>query len=151
MINFRAPGSDKWYAPERDVVNLFPQLARTAFDQLAETDWKPWFADYFRYAGLTEEELGKAAVALARFFKEAVDPDVADPRTALERAGWFELNPAAHVAVFMKLGQALTMAFWTGVRDVTTDAPPTSLDSLQRAAAAAASALLPHARIEEPV
>jgi hypothetical protein len=142
-LQFRPKGaapSDPFYAPDRDLAYIWPHLTKVALDQLARDNWKPWFADYFRYAGVTEADVADAGLAYARFFQHLCGPAGAtDPREAFVRAGWFDLKPGAQVAMFMKMGQVVTMAYFTAVRDVTPDngAPPADLDALVAAAAAA--------------
>lgn len=140
MIQTRKEGGDgRWFSPDRDLAYAWPMLARTALDQLATTNWKPWFEEYFKFASVTEADIGAGAEALAKFFQFVCHPDVDGPRKAFEMAGWFGLKPAVQVALWMKLGQVCTMAFFTAIRDVTmeNEAPPLDmkglLDSARRA------------------
>lgn len=137
-------GEERWYSPDRDLAYAFPSLARAALDQLAITNWKPWFADYFAFAGLTEADIGEAAVAFAKYFEYVCSPEISSPRQAFERAGWFELKSSAQVALFMKLGQVCTMAFYTAIRDITpfNTAPPIDQAALYASAMRANSQLV---------
>lgn len=129
MIQSRKEGGDgRWHSPDRDLAYAWPCLVRAALDQLATENWKPWFAEYFKFAGLTNDDIGAAAEAYGKFFQFVCNREVDNPRQALERAGWFELKPAAQVALFMKLGQVTTMAFFSSIRDVTPEGEDPPLD-----------------------
>lgn len=134
MIQHRPrDGSDsRWYNPNRDLAYNWQHLSQAALDQLATTNWKPWFKEYFEFARVTEADIGAGAEALAKFFQFVCHPDVDGPRKAFEMAGWFELKPAVQVALWMKLGQVATMAFFSAIRDVTpdSDAPPLDMAGL---------------------
>lgn len=149
MLQARQPGGDgRWHSPDRDLAYAWPCLTQAALDQLAPANWKPWFEEYFKFAGVTEADIGAAAAAYAKFFGNVCAPGVDTPRQALERAGWFDLKPAAQVALFMKLGQVATMAFFTAIRDVTplNEAPPVDLAALAAAAHRAHAATAPAPR-----
>jgi hypothetical protein len=115
-------GDGRWYSPNRDLANNWKFLAGAALDQLSIANWKPWFKEYFEHAKVTEEDIGAAALAYARFFQHTCDPAVATAREAMEKAGWFDLKPGAQVAMFMKMGQVTTMAMFTAIRDTHPDA-----------------------------
>lgn len=131
-------GNKQWYDPQRDLAYCWKTLVGGAADGLAETRWEDWFKDYFLHVGLTEEEIGRAfqvyVLAMANFTKEEFNT----PREAMMAAGWFDLPPAAQAALFLKLGQVTTCAFFVGIRDAMFDRPevPKATDEVFRAAAA---------------
>lgn len=153
-IQIRPKGTastDPFYCPDRDLAHVWHHLTKVGLDQLARTNWKPWFAEYFHYAGVTEADVAAAGLAYARFFQHVCGPNpAADPREAFTRAGWFDLKPGAQVALFMKMGQVVTMAYFTAIRDVTPEgaAPPLDLAALLDAAAGAQAACLPLGPVE---
>lgn len=131
-----AGGDGRWHSPDRDLAYAWPSLVRAAMDQLATENWRPWFAEYFKFAGVTEEDIGRAAEAYARYFRFVCAPGVDDPRRAFELAGWFDLPLPAQVALFMKLGQVCSLAFFACIRDVTPEnaEPPVDARALYAAA-----------------
>ena len=129
MIQQRSPGDKRWYCPDRDLAHAWPSLVRAAADGLAETRWQDWFADYFHSVGLTEEQIGEALSVYVKAIAKFADPNIANPRQALEESGWFQLSHAAQMALFLKLGQVATLAFFTAVRDVTVEGEGSPLDS----------------------
>ncbi len=123
MIQQRIPkeagGDGRWYSPDRDLAYAMPHLARAAMDQLSVERWDPEFRSYFVASGVTEEDIGQAAQALALFIGYCADPSFADPRAALVKAGWFDCKSPAQIAILLKLGQIHLCAFFNAIRDVT--------------------------------
>ena len=123
-------GSDRrWHSPDRDIAYCWPSLVRAVFDGFAITRWQDWFRDYFKAEGVTEEQLGQAAVAYGKYFKYVTNPEVKTPHEALEMAGFFDLPKPVQVAVCMKLGQVMTCAFFSAIRDVTIEGEEPQLDA----------------------
>ena len=126
MIQQRAPGEKRWYSPDRDMAYCWQSMVRAAANGLAAVSWEDWFRDYFAHSGLTEDQIGEAMVVYIKSIVKLTEPGISSHKQALEECGWFNLHPAAQIAVLMRLGQVATASFFTCIRDVTIEgeAPP---------------------------
>jgi hypothetical protein len=131
----RSGTNDVFYNPERDLAYIHTWIVRTALDNLEPSRWQEWFAGIFRSANLTEEQLGQAAQAYGKYLQSILDQDVKVPLQAFEKAGWNEVAPAARAALLMKIGQVVTVFFFTALRQVTPmgGQPPTDIEMAMKA------------------
>ncbi len=146
MLQVRpASGDSRFYSPNRDLAWCFPSLLKAAFNSMGSEDWyrEPWWADYLRYHNVNEEELGQVAIAMANAIKNFADPEINSPAEALLKSGFFNVHPAAQLAVCAKIGQICIGAYYTCMRDVLNkdDGPPASLKDIEKGAAAVEEAI----------
>lgn len=120
---------DKWYTPARDVANIGPELVRLGVVSLEEKFWEPWFKQYMADHSLSYEDLGPAAVKLAKGVNRIIA--LGNPTEALQESGFSELPPPLQAAFYCKMGQVLLAAIWAGIKDVSqpdSSPPPTIAD-----------------------
>ena len=120
MLQMRMSADDsRLYNPSRDIAHCYPAVFRIVRERLL--GGHPWsdVRDVVKPFEVTDEMLGDAVDRFADFLVTAVDDPKEDMRAALLRSGWFELSPAARVAVMATLGNALAGVFWNGVRSAT--------------------------------
>lgn len=128
---------DRLYSPDRDLAHCSVHLLHNACQGLDPTNQEPWIKDYLKANNVTDEDLGKAADVLAKYFNKAMlDPKNDQPFDALKAAGFFELPQAVQTIVCAKVGQTFMCAIFPSVRDVTAspDNPPFSVLTLAEAA-----------------
>lgn len=106
------------YAPDRDIAHNFPELVRTAMYTLHPDALEAPFRAYLAAAGVTDDDLCRAAVATAEGLRWMTDDETDSAAAALAKAGFFDLPFAAQVAVCCRIGQVLFGAFFVGVREV---------------------------------
>jgi len=113
-------GDSRKYSPNRDIAYVFPQLITEAIRGLDdESLWQGGLADYLRFRDITVEDIGAAAKAFAQGIVYFTKYGLNSPREALGKAGFFDTPEAAQDAIMMRIGQVMTGAFFTGIRDVT--------------------------------
>lgn len=116
-LQMRPRGGGLSYAPYRDIAHCFSGIAKVAVNQLDKTDWNYLICDYLTAAGMTEEDLGKAAVALAKYINLCCNPDIKSPLEALQQAGFLDLPVPAQLALAAKLGEAFVGFFFNCTRE----------------------------------
>ena len=145
MLQVRPQGGGTPYAPFRDLVNAFPQIARRAAYCLAKEFQEQWFATHLRETGVTEDQLGQAAVSVARYINECRKPDLASPTQVLDAAGFSALPVPAQMAILAKIGQVTMAMYYACSRDaLRIDEKPYGLDKLLQLAEEVESALGSH-------
>lgn len=117
MLQMRPRGGGDPYAPDRDIANVFPSIARQAAYYLDGTNWEPWLKDYLTATGTSIQDLGMAVEPFARFIGLTTDPDIPDVVTCLEMSGWFEAPAPARLAYMVVLAQLMTGFYFSAVRD----------------------------------
>lgn len=136
-MNLRGHMDLRRYNPARDLAYNFQKIAQIAMDGLAEDQWHPLFAAYLRQNGVTEEHVGLAAQALARYMALCVSrKDLANPRDLLQEAGFFDLPEPAQAAVMIQIGRVVTGMFMSCIRDVDVGAEEPPLQDKELAARA---------------
>lgn len=128
------------YSPTRDIAYVWPSLCQAAVSGLAEQSWDPALRKFIESAGCTEDDIVAAAAAYAGMFSHVGKPGgTDDPFESLKRAGFFDTNQAAQVAVVYSLGKVMTGAWLPAIYDVYVDgeAPPLSDSQLKEMAAKA--------------
>lgn len=116
-LQVRPNGGGLSYSPYRDISHNFSGIAKVAMNQLDQTNWNYLLGDYLTQTGTTEEDLGKAAVALAEYVNNCCKPAIKSPEEALRLAGFLDLPVAAQVAVMTKLGESFTGFFFNCTRE----------------------------------
>ena len=116
-IMFQIRTQDGVYNPNRDIVQLYSQLALGACNRLAKNVWSPYISDYAKYSGVTQEDLTKAAVALGNFINLSVNVDAGKFEDAIATSGLGSLPGPALMALFTQLGAEVTRAYYSCVRD----------------------------------
>ena len=112
-------GDKKMYAPNRDIAWVTPDFTRVALEAMGEINWNAdAYGPYLRDTNTTEEDLGKAAEALAKAYGLFCDDEIKSPLEALTKAGFFDTPTPAQVAIVYKVGQVFIGSFFVGIRDV---------------------------------
>lgn len=126
-LQYRPKGADDapMYAPDRDIAYNFPGLVRVAMYGLHPDHQEALFGDYLREHGVTDADLGRAAVVTADTLRWMSADDVPTATAALERSGFFGLPFAAQVAICCRIGQVMLAAYYEGVRDTLPMGAPT--------------------------
>jgi hypothetical protein len=114
------------YCPQRDIAYCFPGIVTRTIRGLRDAKVDSWLMTHMYQmcslrGGCSEaevrEELARACLALAQGVRRFHEPSWADPGEALQE--FRELPVPVQVAVMAKIGQLMTGAFFTAVRDVT--------------------------------
>jgi hypothetical protein len=129
FAQIRPQGGGMPYAPLRDLVNIFPQLARRSAYLLAREEREESFNYVLEQLHVDEQQLVEAAKALALYINNSTNPDIANPLEALDKSGFNLLNSGAQTAILARLGQTLMAMFFVCVRDaMRPNAQPLGLD-----------------------
>jgi len=135
-----SPQDGRWYSPDRDLAYCMHHLAGRAVAGLDLGRREPWVQRFIDSRGITEDQLCEAAAAYARYLNGALfEPAHAQPFSALEAAGFFNLPEDVQTLFLAKLGQVFTSAFFVSARDVTNDPSQPPVD--KRAMSDAVSAM----------
>ena len=108
------------YSASRDVAHNFPAVVQEVWARLLDgpNRW-PELNALLKQHTVGLPELRAAAEAFVVFVCSAT----ADPRetmyAALQRAGWFKVNPVAQVAYMAYVGQVMAGIFFHGAREAT--------------------------------
>lgn len=125
------------YAPHRDIANNYVWLLQSAMHQLHPDRLEDWLKAFAMAAGIGPEEIAKtvetfaAAIVLLK-----TDLTIQKPLEALTQAGFFATPPAAQVILCAKLGQIITGAYCTAVRDVADPRRPPQVNDVNALVAA---------------
>lgn len=142
MIQMRPSGGGLPYAPNRDLVNSFPQIARRALYCLTDEYLESWFKDYLKNNNIGNEDLCAAAVATAQYINQCRQPELGDPVEVLNSSGFAGLTPPVQLAILAKIGQVTMAMYYATSRDaLRVDEKPMGLDSLLAEAERLQSAL----------
>ena len=109
-------GVGSWYQPHRDVSALTPWLIQAAFDTW-EDDASP-LQELAKRLGVTDEQAGQMAIALADFVCSDVVVGTDSVSEAADRAGLSDIPIEARAAVYAMLGEVLLATFWHSIRAV---------------------------------
>lgn len=119
-IGYRPKGeSGPLYHPDRDYAYITPTLMRMAIARLENLSDEAHA--YFTEHGITDEELGRAAEALARAqrdFVNAADP-VRSFEQALARRDFMDIRYPVRQLLFATIGEVFCAAWFEAVREVT--------------------------------
>lgn len=135
----RSQNDDRWYAPDRDLAYVGPELIRRALLNIdvAQVRSEPpfgWLLAPTRYD--IEHEFGEAAKQLALGVNACWKSDPAGPQAAFD--GFCAAPAEVRVVIMAKLGAMLLGAIYTSLQDVTpVDGSPPNHRSLQSLVSAA--------------
>lgn len=131
-MQMRPPGGDgPPYAPNRDLVNCFSQIARRAAYCLTNGYREPWFDAFLQATGVTDDDLCAAAIATAQYINQCRRPELPSPVEVLDASGFASLAPPAQLAMLAKIGQVTMAMYYATSRDaLRLDEKPMGLDSL---------------------
>ena len=115
----RPTGETRWYAPARDITCFTPVAIRAALVKWPE-DNNPYRSWAGAYSPTVDEDICKAAEALAAFCSEECIIEPKDYREALERCGLLELPRPVQMAIYASIADELLAAFWVSIRAATT-------------------------------
>ena len=118
-----------WYAPARDLTVYLPQAISAALRRFDETPdpYAIWDGD----PKDLEEQLCKAAEALAVFCGESCVIHAASFMAAWEKAGLSSVEAKTRVIIMTAIAEELLAAFWVGIRGATTTNESGNLEILQ--------------------
>lgn len=102
--------------PARDIAHCWPQLLERVVLLCHEENWSPQLRSVLDASGVVEDDVRLAITALCDFCKASLNNSFATPKDALTSLGFFELKPAAQLAVTSLLGEVCAGAFWAGIR-----------------------------------
>jgi len=109
----------RFYAPERDLAHLAPELIREALGTLTNPD--SFFVRWFKSHPHKDEEMGLAAQAIAKYINACTkEKDVTVEHLMWELEKDFMLAGGDNTKILMYsiIGQALLTSFYTCIRDV---------------------------------
>lgn len=133
LLQFRParPGGpqsmDAMYSPARDLGWNFIPTATQVLESLAPQNWPDWVRAYATAHNVNENDIAACALSFASALELFADPEVESPQVALERSGFFNTAAAARDIFMMRLGQHITGAYFTAVRDLTCPNTPAPL------------------------
>lgn len=151
MLQQRAPDG-RAYALGRDIAQLFPRIAQQACKFLGMGGWHPQIKGWAEHAGLTQQDLVRAEVALAKFVLISTTDKATSKHDAWVNSGLSDLHPAAQIMIFYFVGTVTLDTYLQGVREATRAGQTAHgaerlLDRVERLAHAQ-QAGLPSAKIE---
>lgn len=115
-MNLRRDDGAK-YNFERDILQLFTEIAAHAGHTLAKANWDYDVRKWAEYSGLKEEDLVRAMECVARFQYAATEGPSHDPRDAWTRAGFDTLAPPARVGCFYAIGMITMRQYFLAARE----------------------------------
>lgn len=109
------------YNPERDLAHITPTVMHTALAQLDIDNRLPHVRETIAAAGLTEEQIGEAAMKFAEAQRLYVYSGgaIKSPWDAFEASGFAVLPTVLHDLIFAAIGRVLTGTWFYAVRHVT--------------------------------
>jgi hypothetical protein len=105
------------YAPLRDLVNTFAQIARRACYLLDPAARDEQFKRFLESNQVSDEDLSKSAECLARYINFCSTPDIKEPIEAINKSGFNELSESAQIAILSRVGQVLMAMYYICSRD----------------------------------
>lgn len=133
LLQFRParPGGpqtmDAMYAPARDLAWNYIPTIHHVLASLSPDRWTDTVRAYVETNNVQADDLAKCALTFATALDAFSDPDVSSPMAALTLAGFFDVPEAARNLFSIRLGQYITGAYFTAVRDLTCPAVPQQL------------------------
>ena len=110
-------GDQRLYNPSRDVAHTFADIIKEVARRIDLKMW-PEMQEFLAKQGLRDAEVGAALQIFTRFVADTNVPR--EPMwDALERHGWYEVEPAAQIVIMAYLGQLYTGMAWVGIREAT--------------------------------
>ena len=108
--------NDQLVSLDRDVAHNFRFVALEVFRSLNEGRWGD-LAQLIKASEVTDLQLSKAYEALVVFVTSAAEPVPATMEACMTEAGFFDIRPAAQLALMATLGQVMMGIYWQGARD----------------------------------
>lgn len=116
-LQMRTQTDSRLYSPNGDLAHNMLHLLKHCAYGLDPGVIDQMYSDYMEFKQCTFDDLAAVAKALVLYLYYANDPQVPDVKSALENAGYFELNPAAQLIFQAKLGQVVLCAYFTRTRE----------------------------------
>lgn len=116
-LQIRPQGGGPPYAPARDLVNSFAQIARRACYLLAPDEHESDFKHFVESQNVSLEDLSESAKVVAQFINATMQSNTKDPLDALTKAGFDKLSSQAKMALLVRIGQVTMSMFYACVRD----------------------------------
>ena len=111
--NSNLPG----YSPERDLLYVLPKVGRMVAYNITENPDSDSFT-WARKNGATDDDISKAVIALARYWRESFrQGDEAEE--VLLKAGWQDVPMAARMAITYELSTTIFGMFYAYAREST--------------------------------
>lgn len=117
FLQFRQANADEMYSPNGDIAHNFIDLVRHCAYGLEPTAIGGLFKIAMEKFGCTYDDFSLAIKGLLYYVKEANNPEVATPHTAMEKSGFFDANQWAQLILMAKLGQVVTCVYFTRTRE----------------------------------
>jgi hypothetical protein len=117
-VQIRPTGGGTPYAPVRDVAHCWQGIVKEVAVRL-ENAPHPFIREMLQQEHTSMADLAKACEAFCLFCATACTNPDENMSQALQRSGWFSVQPAAQVAYMAFLGQATAGVFFCGIRDAT--------------------------------
>jgi hypothetical protein len=128
----RAGYRDPFYAPERDVAYIGPDVIRAAMHAMDDKWWEPWFRQYMRDQELTTDDIVslEAPLKFAHMVNSVIQ--ATDPAVAAKESGFDQMPAPMQMAFYSRIGQCFLATVWSGVKDVGSpeDEPPIAFSEL---------------------
>ena len=123
---------DPYYAPERDIGVIGPDLLRGAMETMEPAHWEPWLREFLNKHNITYT--GILACEAPRLFALALNRiiQMENPVVALEATGFTKLPPEIQMLFYARLGQVTLATIWSGVKDISVpmDQPPAAIEQI---------------------
>ena len=134
MLQFRPRGPahalrDPFYAVQRDIAYIGPELVYVALCGLDDLVAEEWFQTWCKNHNVTPTDLEKGTLALAKALNNMDKPVL----ETLKENDFFDLWSPAQAAFYINLGKATLAAIHSGIRD-THDAGSKPQPSIQELA-----------------
>lgn len=107
------------YSLGRDLANLFPRLCQQACNLLGIGGWHPKVKDWAEQSGLTQNDLVRAEIALAKFVAISTTDQARSKEDAWVNSGLANLHPAAQIMLLFFVGSVTLDTYLRSVREGT--------------------------------
>jgi len=109
----RGAAGDSWYRPERDVVNLLPEMVRNIF---VNYDDKKMYHQWANKFGLTEDEIEEAAKRMAGFVNAS--PNDPNFKIVIEESGLADLPLETVMLILSAVGWETLRYYHNGLFEI---------------------------------
>lgn len=115
-LNIR--GDQGCYAPDRDLINAYPQAIDLAVKRFNAKSW-PELHELAEANGVDWEQLCDTMYAFTEFMVTSIDDPSVTMEEMMRRSGFFEGKPMARVAVMAMIGSVVIGQLYHAVRETT--------------------------------
>ncbi len=111
-------GDKRLYNPSRDVAHNFKEVLSLVAARLEDHAW-PELAEILKREKVDMDDLGEACAAYCRYVASATEHPTEPMQVCMSNSGFFDVKPAAQVAVLAMLGTCYAGIQHSGIRDAT--------------------------------